>query len=255
MTRQQLSRCDCLSLQNVIYRNPETDPKRVAKTMFISSHRAPRRPRIPHTTPPTSRPFCAVFLPASVAAYLPYFWNSQSLLSSGQTWRALSHLEMQWKWNACCELVSDSPRFGNDGEDPPHIADSPSNRAFLTSCRSLVCLAFDACCLGTSVQLLQDAAAARWYSHRSMMWFLQMAQLSTTMSQAQSATAFHCPIRQHNTTGEQARPNRHGERTFLTSKRFLPSLASPSAPPFFLVTGAEVGASGMSTSAMVMMWG
>lgn len=32
-----------------------------------------------------------------------------------------------------------------------------------------------------------------WQSiHRSMMWFLQMAQLSTTMSQAQSATAFHC---------------------------------------------------------------
>lgn len=28
---------------------------------------------------------------------------------------------------------------------------------------------------------------------RSMMWFLQMAQLSTTMSHAQSATAFHYP--------------------------------------------------------------
>lgn len=28
-------------------------------------------------------------------------------------------------------------------------------------------------------------------SQRSMMWFLQIAQLSTTMSQAQSATAFH----------------------------------------------------------------
>jgi hypothetical protein len=31
-----------------------------------------------------------------------------------------------------------------------------------------------------------------WQSmHRSMMWLRQMAQLSTTMSQAQSATAFH----------------------------------------------------------------
>jgi hypothetical protein len=35
-------------------------------------------------------------------AHLPYFWNSQSRLSSGQTCRALSHREMQWKWNACC---------------------------------------------------------------------------------------------------------------------------------------------------------
>lgn len=30
----------------------------------------------------------------------PYFWNSQSRLSSGQTWRVLSHREMQWKWKA-----------------------------------------------------------------------------------------------------------------------------------------------------------
>jgi hypothetical protein len=34
-----------------------------------------------------------------------------------------------------------------------------------------------------------------FYIHRSIMWFLQMAQLSTTMSQAHSATAFHCCIR------------------------------------------------------------
>jgi hypothetical protein len=34
-------------------------------------------------------------------AQRPYFWNSQSRLSSGQTDRALSHREMQWKWNAC----------------------------------------------------------------------------------------------------------------------------------------------------------
>lgn len=32
-----------------------------------------------------------------------------------------------------------------------------------------------------------------WQSmHRSMMWLRQMAQLSTTMSHAHSATAFHC---------------------------------------------------------------
>lgn len=38
---------------------------------------------------------------ASGIIYRPYFWNSQSRLSSGQTDRALSHREMQWKWNAC----------------------------------------------------------------------------------------------------------------------------------------------------------
>lgn len=37
-----------------------------------------------------------------LSTYRPYFWNSQSLLSRGQTWRVLSHREMQWKWKACC---------------------------------------------------------------------------------------------------------------------------------------------------------
>lgn len=42
--------------------------------------------------------------------------------------------------------------------------------------------------------------------------------------------------------------------TFLTSNRFFPSFASPSAP-FFLGTTAEVGASVISTSAMVtVVW-
>jgi hypothetical protein len=39
---------------------------------------------------------------AFASAYRPYFWNSQSRLSSGHTWRVLSHREMQWKWKACC---------------------------------------------------------------------------------------------------------------------------------------------------------
>jgi hypothetical protein len=34
-------------------------------------------------------------------AHLPYFWNSQSLLSSGQTCLVFNHLDMQWKWKAC----------------------------------------------------------------------------------------------------------------------------------------------------------
>jgi hypothetical protein len=40
--------------------------------------------------------------PSPCALYRPYFWNSQSRLSSGHTCRVLSHLEMQWKWKACC---------------------------------------------------------------------------------------------------------------------------------------------------------
>lgn len=33
-----------------------------------------------------------------------------------------------------------------------------------------------------------------FHVHRSIMWFRQMAQLSTTMSQAQRATAFHLTL-------------------------------------------------------------
>lgn len=40
-------------------------------------------------------------------AHLPYFWNSQSLLSRGQTCLAFSHREMQWKWKACYSHVSE----------------------------------------------------------------------------------------------------------------------------------------------------
>ncbi len=64
-----------------------------------------------------------------------------------------------------------------------------------------------------------------------------MAQLSTTISHAQSATAFH----------------------FFTSNRFLPSV--PASVPFpdlapgaFILAGAEGPASGMSTSAIVVVF-
>merc|ERR1719431_2134241 len=83
--------------------------------------------------------------------YRPYFWNSQSLLSRGHTWRVLSQREMQWKWKAWLHMPQ------------------------ATVHSSLVAEAWLA-----------------WHSmHRSMMWFLQMVQLSTTMSQAHRATAFH----------------------------------------------------------------
>merc|ERR1719333_1726929 len=88
---------------------------------------------------------------ATECSQCPYFWNSQSLLSRGQTCLVFSQREMQWKWKAWL-----------------HIPQA-------TVHSSLVALAWLA-----------------WHSmHRSMMWFLQMAQLSTTMSQAHRATAFH----------------------------------------------------------------
>merc|ERR1719211_903903 len=88
---------------------------------------------------------------ATECSQCPYFWNSQSLLSRGQTCLVFSQREMQWKWKAWL-----------------HIPQA-------TVHSSLVALAWLA-----------------WHSmHKSMMWFLQMAQLSTTMSQAHRATAFH----------------------------------------------------------------
>merc|ERR1719340_127536 len=88
---------------------------------------------------------------ATECSQCPYFWNSQSLLSRGQTCLVFSHLEMQWKWKAWL-----------------HIPQA-------TVHSSLVALAWLA-----------------WHSmQRSMMWLRQMAQLSTTMSQAHRATAFH----------------------------------------------------------------
>lgn len=50
----------------------------------------------------TCSPFVSrVCASVSLFVYRPYFWNSQSLLSRGQTDLAFSHREMQWKWKAC----------------------------------------------------------------------------------------------------------------------------------------------------------
>src|SRR5690242_2647656 len=87
-----------------------------------------------------------------------------------------------------------------------------------------------------------------WHSmQRSMMWLRQMAQLSTTMSQAQRATAFHCAL----LITSQSCLNLTQRLTFLTSKRFLSpvSVLAPALATFVL--GA--GASAISTSAMVFV--
>ncbi len=74
---------------------------RVGETMSV--HKLPRSTSSPRLSRPVVPNLSFVMCRHASAgnAYRPYFWNSQSLLSSGQTWRALSHLEMQWKWNAC----------------------------------------------------------------------------------------------------------------------------------------------------------
>jgi hypothetical protein len=47
-------------------------------------------------------PFVYVFGRSGLfSSQRPYFWNSQSLLSRGHTWRVFNQREMQWKWKAC----------------------------------------------------------------------------------------------------------------------------------------------------------
>lgn len=87
-----------------------------------------------------------------------------------------------------------------------------------------------------------------WHSmQRSMMWLRQMAQLSTTMSHAQRATAFH-----YASLAYRACPLRNDIPTFLTSNRFLsPSVLAPALAVFAL---GATGASVMFTSAMFAVW-
>lgn len=120
--------------------------------------------------------------------YRPYFWNSQSLLSSGHTCRVLSHRDMQWKWKACYNSQSLNHRMGDDGcynlrckyPKPlciPRWLQTPDSLD--TQCLAHVSSQNDTlCCLNMNLQ-------------RSIMWFLHIAQLSTTISQAHRATAFH----------------------------------------------------------------
>lgn len=134
---------------------------------------------------------------------------------------------MQWKWKACCDSVL------------VYYLMSAYKRKKLT-------LQIPHATVHSSLVVVAWLA---WQSmHRSIMWLRQMAQLSTTMSQAQSATAFHwwyvlaivlydvrlmpCLL------------------TFLTSNFFFPSAASPLAPALALLTLGAAPASVISTSAM-----
>lgn len=84
------------------------------------------------------------------------------------------------------------------------------------------------------------------------MWFRQMAQLSTTMSQAQRATAFH-----YEGISYLCRASPPSDLTFFTSNLFL--LSAASAAPAFAVFDtvlalddvASAVASCISTSAIL----
>jgi hypothetical protein len=108
-------------------------------------------------------------------------------------------------------------------------------------------------CRVSILQHVEDQANV----HKSMMWLRQIAQLSTTISQAQRATAFHY--------GKYSQllmlilmweKNEGVDRkvvfTFLTSKRFFPSDPSPAAffEVFTALSLAEL-ASCISTSAIL----
>merc|ERR1719343_1434193 len=105
------------------------------------------------TTTTLSDLLLQLLLPAAEAQILqrPYFWNSHSPLSNGQTCLVFSHLEMQWKWNAWLQT-------------PQATVHS---------------------------SLVWEPWFAWHSMQRSIMWLRQMAQLSTTMSHAHNATALH----------------------------------------------------------------
>lgn len=81
---------------------PDSPGPRCADTLHRSTASSKAKQLAAFVLSPSSTPLKCL-------PYRPYFWNSQSLLSRGQTWRALSHLEMQWKWKACCKIVSREP--------------------------------------------------------------------------------------------------------------------------------------------------
>jgi len=181
----------------------------------------------------------------------PYFWNSQSRLSSGHTCRALSHREMQWKWKACCnqsvyimkrpsKRKLETGRYGNT-----YVADAPSDGAFFARSGRLVCLAFNTLVgeiVSTSWQhgprLSINTYRDPWYGSDKLrncrrQYPTPRGRRHSTVTLA-SVVIFVC--------GSTHR------QTFLTSNRFLPSAPLPfTSPPFFFTPGA----SAISTSAIL----
>ena len=126
--------------------------------------------------------------------HFPYFWNSQSLLSSGHTCLVFNQRDMQWKWKACYSPVSFRRVEKARRQRCLHCR---FPRRPCTPHSSMMLDSLDTRCLRSRRRLAQirsvttTAPDGQCNSQRSMMWFLQMAQLSTTISHAHKATAFH----------------------------------------------------------------
>lgn len=131
---------------------------------------------------------------------------------------------MQWKWKAC------------------YVPCQP----FLSRVPFLLSLTLQIPQATVHSSLVAEAWLAWQSMQRSMMWLRQMAQLSTTMSHAQSATAFHWLSCQYDFKTPLMR---HCSPTFLTSNLFLPSVSPPLVPTFFGFGAASV----ISTSAMLFV--
>ena len=63
-----------------------------------------------------------------------------------------------------------------------YVANTPSSSTFFTGGRDLICLAIDTCGKPQPVSPDVEHASGEKGVHKSMIWFLQIAQLSTTMS-------------------------------------------------------------------------
>jgi hypothetical protein len=113
-----------------------------------------------------------------------YFCISHSRLSSGHTFLVLSQREMQWKWNACYRYL-ESGRWTSIGLGIVGCARYRYPRRHCILQRSMKPGWLGNRCLTESYRSIHkplNKASSKDSSHRSIMWFRQIAQLSTTMS-------------------------------------------------------------------------
>ena len=85
-------------LEKTLHCSQEPQPSRT----HLKSDASLRRIVLMDTLCHARKLVCLVYrLIRMYSPHRPYFWNSQSRLSKGQTCRVFSQREMQWKWKAC----------------------------------------------------------------------------------------------------------------------------------------------------------
>ena len=109
-----------------------------------------------------------------------YFCNSHSRLSRGQTFRVLSQREIQWKWNACYTCVEDKACVIHSQNNDVHARYKYPKRHYTLRLWRRLDWPGSRC---LTANMSQHAfSGTNENLHKSMIWFLQMAQLSTTIS-------------------------------------------------------------------------